>query len=124
MLGKIQKGLFWCIAVQFFCLGFWASSAFAQDPLPTWNEGANKSAILGFVAKVQRFELGSFGVTGVTLNAKGQRSAQQHSSLISTALKNSSLASSNAFFQSGGQQFYGGVQVGKGCGIGYPQLVN
>ena len=49
MVGKIQRGLFWCIGVQCFCL---AVSAFAQDPLPSWNEGQTKQHILDFVRDV------------------------------------------------------------------------
>lgn len=52
MLGKIQRGMFWCIGVQCFCLGVWAISAFAQDTLPSWNEGQSKQQILDFVRDV------------------------------------------------------------------------
>jgi len=52
MLGKIQRGMFWCIGVQCFCLGVWAISAFAQDPLPSWNEGQPKQQMLDFVRDV------------------------------------------------------------------------
>ncbi len=33
-------------------LSFVAPAAYAQDPLPSWNDGASKQAIVGFVAKV------------------------------------------------------------------------
>jgi hypothetical protein len=52
MLEKFQKRLFWFIAIQFFCLGIWTTSAFAQDPLPSWNEGQTKQQILDFVRNV------------------------------------------------------------------------
>jgi len=35
-----------------FCLVVITSIAFANDPLPSWNDGAAKSAITGFVARV------------------------------------------------------------------------
>ena len=52
MLRKVQRGLFWFIVVQCSCLGVWAISAFAQDPLASWNEGQTKQQILDFVRDV------------------------------------------------------------------------
>jgi len=59
MLEKIQKRLFGFIAIQFFCL-VWTTSAFAQDPLPSWNEGQTKQQILDFVRNVTTASSSSF----------------------------------------------------------------
>ena len=52
MNGKIQRGAFWWIGVPCLCLMFSAFSAYAQDPLPSWNEGKSKQQILDFVKEV------------------------------------------------------------------------
>ena len=52
MLRKIQRGLFWFVGVPCFCLAVSASAAYAQDPLPSWNEGQTKQQILDFVRNV------------------------------------------------------------------------
>ena len=52
MNGKIQRGLFWWLGVPCLCLMVSAFSAFAQDPLPSWNEGKTKQQILDFVKNV------------------------------------------------------------------------
>jgi phosphoserine phosphatase len=52
MNGKIQRGVFWWIAVPCLSLVVLAVSAYAQDPLPSWNEGKTKEQILDFVKDV------------------------------------------------------------------------
>ncbi|UCH91714.1 MAG: haloacid dehalogenase-like hydrolase [Nitrospirota bacterium] len=52
MFEKIQRRLFWFIGVPCFCLAVSTISAFAQDPLPSWNEGKPKQQILDFVRGV------------------------------------------------------------------------
>ena len=51
MLENIQKFRFWFIGMQCFCLVL-SATAFAQDPLPSWNEGQTKQQILDFVRNV------------------------------------------------------------------------
>jgi len=52
MNGQLQKRLFWWVSIPCFYLTFSAFFAFAQDPLPSWNEGKPKQQILNFVKDV------------------------------------------------------------------------
>ena len=52
MNGKMTRKLCWWIGVPCLYLLISAFSAFAQDPLPSWNEGQTKQQILDFVTDV------------------------------------------------------------------------
>jgi len=52
MNGKTQRRVFWWIGVLCLYLMVSAFSAYAQDPLPSWNEGQTKQQILDFVRNV------------------------------------------------------------------------
>ncbi len=60
MNGKLQKQLFWWIGVPCFYLVASAFSVYAQDPLPSWNEGKTKQQILKFVTEVTTSSSSSF----------------------------------------------------------------
>ncbi len=49
MLGSIQKIRFWFAGLQCVCLAASAAYAYATDPLPSWNEGASRQAIIHFI---------------------------------------------------------------------------
>jgi phosphoserine phosphatase len=52
MNGKIQRGVIWWMGLPFFFLVVSVFSAYAQGPLPSWNEGKTKQQILDFVKEV------------------------------------------------------------------------
>ena len=52
MNGKFQRRLLWWIGVPCLCLLVSALPTYAQDPLPSWNEGKTKQQILDFVKDV------------------------------------------------------------------------
>lgn len=64
MQEKIRRKLFWWIGVPCLCLMVSAFSAFAQDPLPSWNEGQTKQQILDFVKDVTTASSANFVPTG------------------------------------------------------------
>lgn len=51
MLGKIQKVSLWFLGLPCICLVL-SATAYAQGPLPSWNEGQTKQEILDFVRNV------------------------------------------------------------------------
>jgi hypothetical protein len=60
MEGKLQKRLFWWIGVPCLYVMVSAFSAYAQDPLPSWNDGTTKQQILNFVRDVTTSSSSSF----------------------------------------------------------------
>ncbi|WNM62289.1 HAD family hydrolase [Candidatus Nitrospira neomarina] len=51
MLRKIPKVRLWFIGLLYFCLAVSADYAYAKDPLPSWNEGTSRQAIIHFVER-------------------------------------------------------------------------